>query len=134
MNATALPLTTVLWVAAGGAVGASLRFLIGEWTRNLTVLGSFPWTTLGINALGSLLLGVLAGSASLASSASPQLRAMLMIGLLGGFTTFSTFSFETVVMLQSGATTRAVAYVFASVILCIGAAALGLQLIKGAAA
>lgn len=134
MQATVLPLTTVLWVAAGGAIGAALRYLIGEWARHVPSLGGFPWATLGINVTGSLLLGALAGGALLAESASPQLRAMLSIGVLGGFTTFSSFSLETVTLLQAGALPRAAVYTVASVTLSVGAAALGIALARGSAA
>ena len=130
----ALPPSTVLWVALGGSLGAALRFLIGEWARQLPSLGSFPWATLGINVTGSLLLGALAGGALLGESASPQLRALLMIGVLGGFTTFSSFSLETVAMLQSGAWARALLYTLASVALSVGAAAIGLTLARGSGA
>jgi CrcB protein len=131
MQVTALPFSTVLWVALGGALGASLRFVIGEWARRLPSLASFPWATLGINVTGSLLLGALASGALLGESSSPQLRAMVMIGVLGGFTTFSSFSLETVAMLQSGALTRALFYTLASVALSVGAAAIGLTLARG---
>jgi len=133
VNATALPLSTVLWVAAGGALGASLRFLIGEWARQLPALGAFPWTTLGINVLGSLLIGLLAGSDSFAANTSTQLRAMLIIGVLGGFTTFSSFSLETMALVHAGAVSRAALYVVASTALSVGAAAIGLALSRGAA-
>jgi CrcB protein len=134
MQATVLPLSTVLWVALGGSLGAALRFLIGEWARQIPSLSSFPWATLGINVTGSLLLGALAGGALLGESASPQLRALLMIGVLGGFTTFSSFSLETVAMLQSGAWARAFLYTLASVALSVGAAAIGLTLARGSGA
>lgn len=134
MQVTALPASTVLWVAAGGAVGAALRFLIGEWARHLPTLATFPWATLGINVVGSLLVGALAGGALIPASASPQLRAMLMIGVLGGFTTFSSFSLETVAMLEAGAVSRALVYAAASVLLSVGAAVLGLTLARGASA
>jgi CrcB protein len=134
MTVTALPATTVLWVAAGGAIGAALRFLLGEWARQHSALGGFPWATLGINVTGSLMLGLLAGGALLGDSASPQLRAMLMIGVLGGFTTFSSFSLETLTMLQAGAMSRAALYTLSSVALSVGAAALGMVLARGARA
>lgn len=134
MQVTALPVSTVLWVAAGGAIGASVRYLIGEWARQHSALGGFPWATLGINVTGSLILGALAGGAILGESASPQLRAMLMIGVLGGFTTFSSFSLETVSLLQAGAMSRAALYTTASVALSVGAAALGMMLARGASA
>ncbi len=134
MQATALPALTVLWVAAGGAIGASCRFLIGEWARQHAALDGFPWATLGINVAGSLILGALAGGAILGESASPQWRAMVTIGVLGGFTTFSSFSLDTVSMLQAGAMPRAALYTLASVTLSVGAAAAGMMLARGASA
>lgn len=134
MPVPAFPATTVLWVAAGGALGAALRFILGEWARPHAALSGFPWATLGINVTGSLMLGVLAGGALLGESASPQLRAMLMIGVLGGFTTFSSFSLETVSMLQAGAIPRAAVYTLSSVALSVGAAALGMMLARGVSA
>lgn len=124
----------MLWVAAGGALGASLRFLIAEWARRLPALDGFPWATLGINVTGSLLLGALAGGALLDATASPQLRAMLMIGVLGGFTTFSSYSLETLTLMQSGALGRAVLYASLSVALSVSAAALGVFWARGSAA
>lgn len=134
MPATSVPLSTIFWVAAGGAVGAALRYLVSEWARQFPSLGGFPWATLGINVTGSLLLGAVAGGALLADSASPQLRAMLTIGVLGGFTTFSSFSLETVTLLQAGALPRAALYAVASLALSVGAAAVGITLARAAAA
>lgn len=130
MTVAPLPLSTVLWVAAGGAIGASLRFGIGEWTRRLPALAAFPWATLGINVLGSLALGVLAGGALISPQVAPQLRAFLTIGLLGGFTTFSSFAYETVALAQAGDMLRAALYAAASVIASVAAAALGLWLAR----
>ncbi len=128
MPPVSFPPSTIAWVAAGGALGASLRFAIGEWARRTSVLDGFPWATLGINVTGSLLLGFIAGGALLADSASPQLRAFLTIGVLGGFTTFSSFSIETVALMQSGAPMRAAVYAIVSVVAAVGAAALGVSL------
>jgi CrcB protein len=128
MPPVSFPPSTIAWVAAGGALGAALRFVIGEWARRTSALDGFPWATLGINITGSLLLGVIAGSALLAESASPQVRAFLTIGVFGGFTTFSSFSLETVALMQTGALTRAAIYALVSVVASVAAAALGLSL------
>lgn len=128
MPPVSFPPSTIAWVAAGGAVGASLRFAIGEWARRVIALDGFPWATLGINVAGSLALGFIAGSALIADSTTPQLRAFLTIGLLGGFTTFSSFSLETVALAQSGAVGRAALYAGVSVCAAIAAAAVGIAL------
>jgi CrcB protein len=128
MPPVSFPPSTIAWVAAGGALGASLRFVIGEWARRTSALDGFPWATLGINVTGSLLLGVIAGSAMIAESTSPQMRAFLTIGVLGGFTTFSSFSLETVALAQTGAVGRAAVYAGVSVVAAVGAAALGIAM------
>jgi CrcB protein len=128
MPPLSFPPSTIAWVAVGGAVGASLRFGIGEWARRSAALDGFPWATLGINVTGSLLLGFIAGSAMLTESVSPQMRAFLTIGLLGGFTTFSSFSLETVALMQAGAPMRAALYAIVSVVAAVAAAAVGISL------
>lgn len=114
----------LLAIAAGGAVGALLRY----WT-SVTVharLGTgFPWGTLTVNVVGSLLMGFLYIWLLERMSSGPALRAFLMIGLLGAFTTFSTFSIETLNLLDSGQAGRALANVLVSVVICVSAAGLG---------
>ncbi len=112
---------TWLFVALGGAAGTLARFAIAQ---ALPVRG-FPVATLGINVVGSFILGALAAALP-ARSASPALTAALTVGFCGGFTTRSTFALETVRMGGDGLTGRAVAYVVATVCLCVAAAALGL--------
>ncbi len=121
-----LPL--ILAVAGGGAIGSVLRFAIGRLLP--TAPGTMPWSTLGINALGSLALGLLAGASLARPEASPTLRAFVGIGLLGGFTTFSTFSLETVTLAQTASLARAALYVALSLALALGAAALGFSLTR----
>ncbi len=118
----------LLGVAAGGALGSLLRFGIGRALP--AAAGTIPWATLGINVLGSLLLGALAGSALAQPEASPTLRAFVGVGLLGGFTTFSAFSLETITLAQSASPLRAAVYVILSVTLAVAAAALGLSLTR----
>ncbi|MEZ5540640.1 MAG: fluoride efflux transporter CrcB [Pseudomonadota bacterium] len=114
----------LLAIAAGGALGALLRY----WT-SVSVHGrfgtAFPWGTLTVNVLGSLLMGFLYIWLIERTAAAPALRAFLMIGLLGAFTTFSTFSIETLNLLETGQAGRALANVLVSVIVCIFAAGLG---------
>jgi len=117
-------MTQMLAIAAGGAIGALLRY----WASNGVhlVLGrGFPYGTLVVNIVGSLLMGFLYIWLLDRLSAGPALRAFLLIGLLGAFTTFSTFSMETLNLLESGQATKAVLNMILSVILCVTAAALG---------
>jgi CrcB protein len=110
-----------LAIAAGGAAGTLARFGISAWMAPVTI--RFPFATLLINVVGSFLIGWLSGEWSPVKDLT--VRAALTIGFCGGFTTFSTFSIETVRMLHVGDTRRAAAYVAASVLLSVSAAALG---------
>lgn len=98
-------------VMAGGAVGAGARYLVG-----LQFVGmSFPWGTLAVNLIGAVLMGVLAGVLARCVVGDP-VRLLLAVGVLGGFTTFSAFSLELVVMLERGNWGMALGYALASVI------------------
>ncbi len=111
-------------IASGGAVGALLRY----WMSNgvYALLGrSFPFGTLAVNVLGSLLMGFLYVLLIDKLSLGPQWRAALLIGLLGAFTTFSTFSIETLNLIEEGEAMKALLNVVLSVVLCLGAAWLG---------
>lgn len=112
-------LTSLLAVAAGGATGSVLRFLVGSALPRAT--GAFPTGTLLVNVLGSFAIGVLLRTTADGSVA----RLALAVGVCGGFTTFSAFSAETVSLLQEGRTLRALAYVGASVLLSVAATAAG---------
>ena len=104
----------LLLVMLGGAIGAGARHLAG--VAGLRWLGpGFPWATLFVNLLGSLLMGILAGWL-LRAGGSEQTRLFLAVGILGGFTTFSAFSLELGQMLQRGELMAAAAYVIASVL------------------
>ncbi|MEQ8484059.1 MAG: fluoride efflux transporter CrcB [Pseudomonadales bacterium] len=110
------------WVAAGGALGAVARFLISTW---LFLPGRFPWATLAINIAGSLAIGVLWGIGHSQPWFEQWGRYLLVVGLLGGFTTFSAFSIETAALLESGRHAQALGYVLASVIGCVLMALIG---------
>ena len=102
-----------LWIAIGSALGGMSRFALGSWIveRYGTTL---PWGTLVINVVGSALIGVFA------TAVKPMpWRQFLMVGLCGGFTTFSSFSLETLGLLREGHTARALTYVALSVIVCL---------------
>lgn len=110
----------VLYVAAGGALGAVGRYGIMNMIGALFGHG-FPFGTLAVNILGSLILGAGIEASALAWSPSPEIRAMLLIGFLGAFTTFSAFSLDTVTLITRGETSAAFLYVATSVVVSIGA-------------
>ncbi len=115
-----------LWVAIGGALGTVARFWFANWMA--VVAGAeFPWGTLIINIVGSFVIsffGVLTGTA--ARFAVPyEARIFVTVGLCGGFTTFSSFSLQTVELIRTGQTGRAALYVGTSVIFCLASCALG---------
>ncbi len=95
----------LLAVAAGGAAGAVARFSLSFWVSQRLGVG-FPWGTLAVNLVGSYLLGLAVGIGE-AATIPPAVRAALMIGFLGAFTTFSTFSVETLGLLREGESLRA---------------------------
>ena len=114
-------------IAAGGAAGSVARYLLGALLAPRAP--DFPWATLGINVGGSLLLGALAVLLA-GPTHSPTVRAGLTVGFCGGFTTFSTFSAETLALLEHGRHARAGGYVAASVVLGIAAAMAGAALAR----
>jgi CrcB protein len=120
----------MIWfVALGSALGGVTRYLLGGWIQQRAGT-AFPIQTLLINVTGSLLLGFLQRYALESVAISPEIRTMLTIGFCGGYTTFSTFSFETVRMLEDGDWKRAALYMSLSVILSVGAAVLGISAAK----
>jgi CrcB protein len=120
----------MIWlaVAAGGAAGTLARFALGQFLPK----AGFPFATLAINVIGSFVLGALAGWLP-ARHASPILTAALTVGVCGGFTTMSTFAYETVSLAENGAPGRAAAYAALSLALCVSAAAGGLAAGRAAA-
>jgi CrcB protein len=120
----------MIWlVALGSALGGVTRYLLGGWIQQRAGT-AFPIQTLLINVSGSLLLGFLQRYALESVAISPEIRTMLTIGFCAGYTTFSTFSFETVRMLEDGDWKRAALYVSLSVILSVGATVLGISAAK----
>jgi len=114
----------VLAIAAGGAVGALLRFWASNWVYGL--LGrDFPYGTLAVNLLGSLVMGLCFVLFIERLVVGPEWRAFVMVGLLGAFTTFSTFSIETFNLLDDGELIKAMSNVLISVMLCVLAAWVG---------
>lgn len=116
-------------IAAGGAIGA-----LGRHYVNVLALAwfgtAFPWGTLTVNIAGSFLMGVFVELSALVWSPGPTLRAMLTVGMLGAFTTFSTFSLETALLYERGQLGLAAFYVLLSLTLSVGALFAGLALIR----
>ncbi len=119
----------LLSVALGGAVGASARYLLGGLVGTW-MAGGFPWATLVVNVLGSLILGVFIEISALAWSPSAALRAFIAVGVLGGFTTFSAFSMDVVLLAERGRLEWAALYALASLTVAIGALVAGLRLTR----
>lgn len=118
---------SLIQVAIGGAVGASLRYGV-----NLALSrGGFPWHTLAVNIIGSALMGCL--MVWLAHRGHQHLAPLLMTGVLGGFTTFSAFSMDTMALIGHGQTLPAIAYIAASVLLSLAAFALAAQITRSLA-
>jgi CrcB protein len=110
----------ILAIAGGGALGAMARF--GVSTGVYRWLGrDFPWGTLTVNGLGSFAMGLLFVLLLERALLAPELRAAVLIGFLGSFTTFSTFSLETLTLIEQGEAVRALLNVLGSVLLCLGA-------------
>jgi CrcB protein len=120
----------ILYVAIGSAIGGVGRYLVGGLVQRLLDT-TFPAGTLLINITGSLLLGMIVRYASETAAITPEVRAFLAIGLCGGYTTFSGFSYETVTLLEDGEWTRAGLYVAGSVLLSLAGTLLGFALAQG---
>lgn len=117
---------STLLVMAGGALGAAARFHAGA-VLTATIGSRWPWGTLAVNAAGGLLIGLLAGWATVRGIAEPW-RLLLGVGILGGFTTFSAFSLETWQMIERDAWLDAAGYVAASVCISVLLAGVGIAL------
>jgi fluoride exporter len=120
----------LLLVMLGGAIGAGARHLAGR--AALAAWGpGYPWGTLIVNLSGGLLMGVLAGTLARIGEGGDHWRLLLGVGVLGGFTTFSAFSLETMVMLERGDWLPALGYILASVAGSVAALAIGLGMTRG---
>lgn len=115
-------------IAVGGALGALARYWVSALLNNAEY--RLPYGTLFCNALGSFLMGVCFVLILEKARLNPELRPLLMVGFMGAFTTFSTFSLETVAMLQEGHVMSAAIYILLSVLLCIAALSAGLWITR----
>ena len=117
----------LLSVGAGGFFGAVSRFALSGWVQRITG-SSFPYGTLTVNMLGSFLIGFLL--LYFEQSVAPQQKALIMTGFLGALTTFSTFSLETVLMLQQNLYLKAFSNISLNVLLCVIATIMGMVLFR----
>src|SRR5436190_5625670 len=113
-----------LYIALGGAAGSLLRYSLGGAVQRLSASG-FPIGTLVVNVCGCFIIGVLIRH-FMNMQLSPELRALLVVGFCGGFTTFYTFSAETLGLIEGGEYGRATSYVILSVVLCLSATFMGM--------
>ena len=111
-------MSQLLFIAAGGALGAVMRFMVSNAVYSVAGR-DFPYGTLAVNVLGSLLMGALYVLLVERLTDAVEWRAFLLIGVLGAFTTFSTFSMETVALLEGGEPVRALMNILLSVTVCV---------------
>ena len=116
-------------VALGGAAGAVLRWLMASGVQKMAG-GAFPWGTFAVNAVGSLLLGFLFVWLIERSTVSELMRLAITVGFLGAFTTFSTYSMESIRLLQEGALALALGNIVGQVVVCLLLTWLGIQLAR----
>ncbi len=119
----------LVYIAVGGAAGALARYGISGWVYQRFAVG-FPWGTLAVNVIGSLLLGLTVAWFE-GTVTSPELKRAIAVGFLGAFTTFSTFAYESVVLVQNGQWGRAGGYAVLSVALGVAAIVAGFALGSG---
>jgi fluoride exporter len=111
----------LLLVGAGGCLGSVCRYLLGGWVYKLLSKPLLPWGTLAVNVLGCLVIGVLGGLTESRQTFSPGTRLFLFIGVLGGFTTFSTFGYETFALARDGQLALTLANIALQLLLGLGA-------------
>ncbi|HKK47433.1 MAG TPA: fluoride efflux transporter CrcB [Balneolaceae bacterium] len=121
-------LKTLILVGSGGFLGSSLRYLLSRYIES-NWLSSFPYGTFGVNVLGCLIIGLIYGL-SIKNLASGEVRLLLATGFCGGFTTFSSFSYEFLSLMQDGQHWYAFLYCFGSLLAGLLAVWIGLTLIK----
>ena len=119
------------WIAAGGAVGAVARYAVMVAVARVLDT-TFPWGTLTVNVVGSFILGALVEILALIWSPGEGVRALLVVGMLGAFTTFSTFSLDVATLYERGALAATAAYIIASVVFSVAALFAGLWVVRTA--
>jgi CrcB protein len=116
-------------IFVGGGLGSVARFLLGRWVTGIHNL-NFPLGTLAVNAVACFVLGLIVGFVDHKQMLSADMRIFWAVGFCGGFSTFSTFSYETLLLFQQPALMSGIVYVLASVALCLAATALGVAIAR----
>ena len=119
----------LVFIALGGASGAVSRYLLADWVHRFWA-GAFPLGTLVVNMLGSFVIGILYVLIVERQLVHADWRGVLMVGFLGAFTTFSTFSLETIALFEAGHAVQAAGYMVGSAIVCVAMAGLAMQLTR----
>lgn len=119
-----------VWVCLGGALGTGARYLLSVWIPRVAG-AAFPYATLTVNVAGSFLIGAIMHVGLETEWIPPLARAVLTTGVMGGFTTYSTFSYETVAYFQEGAWWLGLMNIGMTLVLCLGACVLGVTAAKG---
>jgi len=122
-------LKQIFIVAVGGAIGSIMRYKLGGFALHHTQSWNFPLSTFSVNVIGCFTIGVLAALVEHHDLFSPSVRLLLFTGLLGGFTTFSAFGYESVFLLRRGLLTVATGYVILSIVCGLAAVSAGMKLI-----
>lgn len=122
-----IALNQLMLIAAGGAIGAVFRFVMSNGIHSF-MSRDFPYGTLTVNVIGSFVMGISYVMLIERLNISPEWRAFIIVGLLGAFTTFSTFSIETLVLIENGEISKALLNVLLSVLLCVMGSWIGLIL------
>jgi len=121
-------LVQFFYVGIGGFFGAGLRFALGSWIHRALPAAVFPYGTMAVNVLGCLLIGFFASWRQPLVDMEPGMRLFLMVGLLGGFTTFSACSMDTMMLVNAGFWYRAMLNIILSVVVCLVAVVAGMSL------
>ncbi len=119
----------LLAVALGGAVGSLARYSVASLVQSAAWPG-FPWGIFTVNITGGFIMGVLAELAALKLNFTPEIRAFLMVGVMGGYTTFSSFSLDSALLIERGAYASAAAYIAGSAVLSVLALFAGLWIVR----
>jgi fluoride exporter len=123
-----MPVTILVAVALGGAIGSLARYFVASAVQSPAM--PFPWGIFVVNVSGGFLMGIIVELSALKLNISPELRAFLTVGVLGGYTTFSTFSLDSALLIERGAWISAAAYMAGSAILSVLALFAGLWIVR----
>jgi CrcB protein len=115
----------LLIVCLGGALGSGARYLVSSWFAN-TIGSGFPWGTLAVNTIGSFLIAMILHLAGSSGAIGPEARLFLATGVMGGFTTYSAFNYESTELFRDGSWNFGVAYIALTVLGCMVAGLLGM--------